>query len=152
MSKAIQLLKKRLSLEVEQLETHMVLIQQNINKGQRSIDALTDYVQQYSEKLAHMGEQSQATGELSTPITGTELRAHNVFAGQLMVALKAQVKQNDTNRGYLSSASTQLQGMKIRHKTLQNLLDKLEQAANLRQSRMDQKLLDEIANNRYTRG
>ncbi|MCQ8897518.1 flagellar export protein FliJ [Limnobacter humi] len=151
MSKAIELLKDRISLEVSEMESHMALIQSSIEKGQHSIHMLTDYVRQYSEKLAFMG-QCTAVDEL-TPhtISGTELKAHNQFAGKLMSALAAQVRQNETNKAYLRQAAENLKHLKLKQKTLEQLLARREAVLEEKQLRREQKELDELANGRYAR-
>ncbi len=149
MSHAIRLLKDRVHKQARQLESHMMLIQQSIARGQQSIDMLTDYVRQYSEKLAYMGQQS--AGPEEPFISGLDLRTHNDFANKLMGALKAQVRQNETNKAHLSKAAAELSALLLKEKTLAQLLSKREEAVYLQAVRAEQKGMDELANLRHAR-
>ncbi|HEX4844327.1 MAG TPA: flagellar export protein FliJ [Limnobacter sp.] len=150
MANALALLKERIGVQVSELESHMALIQNSIVKGQQSIDMLTDYIRQYSEKLVSAEHILQsADPATSAMITGVELRAHNQFAARLMTALAAQVKQNDQNRQYLARASENLKVLKTRQKTLEQVLEKRMQAREEQAMRLAQKDLDELATLRH---
>ncbi|HEX4878349.1 MAG TPA: flagellar export protein FliJ [Limnobacter sp.] len=150
MTNALALLKERIGVQVSELESHMALIQNSIVKGQQSIDMLTDYIRQYSEKLVNAEHGLQCQDEAANAmITGVELRAHNQFAARLMTALAAQVKQNDQNRQYLARASENLKVLKTRQKTLEQVLDKRLQAREEQAMRLAQKDLDELATLRH---
>jgi len=149
MSHAIRLLKDRVHKQAQQLESHMMLIQQSIARGQQSIDMLTDYVRQYSEKLAYMGD--QPTGPHEPFISGSDLRTHNDFANKLMTALKAQVRQNEVNKAHLSKAAAELSQLLRKEKTLAQLLAKRDEAMYLQAARTEQKGMDELANLRHAR-
>ncbi|WP_370264071.1 flagellar export protein FliJ [Limnobacter sp.] len=151
MSNALVLLKDRIGIQVSELETHMALIQGNIVKGQRSIDMLTDYIRQYSEKLVTMRPEVPIHDELLPLINGIELRAHNTFAARLMTALTAQVQQNEQNQRYLARAMENLQVLKTRHKALEHVLEKRMQMRRLQETRREQKETDEMANSRHVR-
>ncbi|MDX1669747.1 MAG: flagellar export protein FliJ [Limnobacter sp.] len=153
MSKGIETLRHRLTLQVEQLEAHMALLQQNITKGQTSIDSLTEYVRQYAEKLSILGD-SPANGldaDTGPVISGLELQSHNHFAGKLMGALKGQVKQNNTNREHLAKALEQMKQLRLQQKTLDVLLEKKRREMELARQRLEQKETDEFANIAHAR-
>lgn len=150
MANALALLKERIELQVSELESHMALIQNSIVKGQQSIDMLTDYIRQYSEKLVTVDTlQLDTDGAAGAVITGVELRAHNQFAARLMTALAAQVKQNEQNRHYLIATNENLKMLKTRQKTLEQVLEKRIQAQEELALRQAQKDLDELATLRY---
>lgn len=144
MSKRIQRIEKIVEIaemEMERAAKTMAYMRGKLQEDQSQLNSLKNYQQDYNKKPAQSG--------VIDPI---QLQTHNAFADKLIHALTAQQSQVEESEKMLEMAENEWKEKRVRVKALMAMHTRLQASEQARLNKQEQKLLDELAAQKFVRG
>lgn len=143
MTRRIQRIEKIIEiaeLEMDQAAKTMVYMRGKLQEDQAQLVSLKEYQQDYNKKPSQSGS-----------FTPVQLQAHNAFADKLVHALVAQTSQVEESDKMLEMAEQAWKEKRVRVQALKAMHARLESNEQARLNKQEQKLLDELAAQKFVR-
>jgi flagellar FliJ protein len=142
MNSRIQRINKIIQLaesEMDQAAKTMIYLRNKLQSEDQQLQSLTEYLDEYAASFSNSGS-----------FSSMQLISKNAFSDKLIQAIAVQKKQVEESEKMAELAEQEWNQKRIRLKALQALLQRLRKQHQIRLTKQEQRLLDELSAHKYS--